>query len=114
MQECIEEGILAEFLMANRAEVVKMSIFEYDKEREEKLLRQAEYAAGVEDGKREGRREGEERGRIAGIEIGKCEGEAEALKKIVRKKIQKGLPAEEIADVLEEDVSVIRQILQSL
>lgn len=68
----------------------------------------------MEDGLREDRREGEERGLIAGIEIGKCEGEAEALKKIVRKKIQKGLPTEEIADMLEVDVSVIRQILQSL
>ena len=34
--ECIREGILAEFLKKNRAEVVKVSIFEYDKEKEEK------------------------------------------------------------------------------
>ena len=30
--ECINEGILTEFLQHNRAEVYKVSIFEYDKE----------------------------------------------------------------------------------
>ncbi len=32
VSECIEEGILEEFLRANRAEVIQMSIFEYDEE----------------------------------------------------------------------------------
>ena len=36
--ECINEGILTEFLQHNRAEVYKVSIFEYDKEKEEKKL----------------------------------------------------------------------------
>ena len=35
--ECIQEGILTEFLSHNRAEVLKVSIFGYDKEKEEKL-----------------------------------------------------------------------------
>lgn len=52
--ECIQEGILAEFLQRNRAEVFKVSIFEYDKEKEEKKLRKAEYEHGLEDGKTEG------------------------------------------------------------
>ena len=49
--ECIREGILAEFLEKNRAEVVKVSIFEYDKEKEEKKLRKAEYEYGREEGR---------------------------------------------------------------
>ena len=36
VDECIEEGILVEFLMKNKAEVIKVSIYEYDKEFEEK------------------------------------------------------------------------------
>ena len=52
--ECIQEGILTEFLQRNRAEVFKVSIFEYDKEKEEKKLRKAEYEHGLEDGKTEG------------------------------------------------------------
>ena len=61
--ECIREGILAEFLEKNRAEVVKVSIFEYDKEKEEKKLRKAEYEYGREQGREEGRIEGEHSGR---------------------------------------------------
>ena len=53
--ECIQEGILRDFLIANRKEVVSMSIFEYDEEREIKLIREAEYQAGVEDGIQSGR-----------------------------------------------------------
>ena len=34
VEECISEGILADFLLKSRAEVVAMSIFEYDEERE--------------------------------------------------------------------------------
>ena len=46
VEECIKEGILAEFLMRNRAEVIKVSIYEYNREFEEKKLRKAEYEAG--------------------------------------------------------------------
>ena len=37
-----------EFLMKNKSEVIAMSIFEYDKEEEEKKLRKAEFEAGEE------------------------------------------------------------------
>ena len=47
VDECIKENILADFLRKNRAEVISMSIFEYDKEEEEKKLRKAEFEAGV-------------------------------------------------------------------
>ena len=50
VNECIQEGIFAEFLRMNRAEVIAMSIFEYDKEEEEKKLRKAEFEAGVAEG----------------------------------------------------------------
>ena len=48
VDECIKENILADFLRKNRAEVISMSIFEYDKEEEEKKLRKAEYEAGIQ------------------------------------------------------------------
>ena len=48
--ECIQENILANFLRKNQAEVIAMSIFEYDKVEEEKKLRKAEFDAGVEQG----------------------------------------------------------------
>ena len=54
VDECIREGILAEFLTHNRNEVISMSIFEYDKELEEKKLRKAEYEAGFSEGEKHG------------------------------------------------------------
>ena len=52
VEECIREGILQEFLLANKAEVIAMSIFEYDREWEEEILRKEEFEAGERNGKR--------------------------------------------------------------
>ena len=52
VDECIREGILAEFLARNRNEVISMSIFENDKELEEKKLRKAEYEYGFAEGEK--------------------------------------------------------------
>ena len=61
--ECIDEGILEDFLRENRAEVVPMSIFEFDEEREWRMIREAEYRYGVEDGRASGLTEGRVEGR---------------------------------------------------
>ena len=53
VNECIHDNILSDFLRANKAEVISMSIFEYDKELEERKLRKAEYEAGVTDAKKQ-------------------------------------------------------------
>ena len=52
--ECIKENILKDFLIENRAEVIAMSIFEFDEEREMKLIREEEYQSGLEDGLKKG------------------------------------------------------------
>ena len=62
VEECIQEGILREFLLKHRAEVVAMSIFEYDREWEEEILRKEEFEAGRELGK-EGERKKTEKER---------------------------------------------------
>ena len=54
VEECIQEGILREFLLKHRAEVVAMSIFEYDREWEEEILRKEEFEAGRELGEQLG------------------------------------------------------------
>ena len=58
VEECIQEGILREFLLANKAEVVAMSIFEYYREWEEEILRKEEFEAGKEMGKELGEKLG--------------------------------------------------------
>ena len=70
VDECVREGILAEFLTRNRNEVISMSIFEYDKELEEKNLRKAEYEAGFSEGEKYGHETGFSEGEKYGIERG--------------------------------------------
>ena len=53
VNDCIQNNILTEFLRKNKSEVIAMSIFEYDKEEEEKKLRKAEFEAGRDAGKKE-------------------------------------------------------------
>lgn len=48
--ECIQENILADFLRKNQAEVIAMSIFEYD----EKAVRQVYYEDGLQAGRKDG------------------------------------------------------------
>ena len=67
IRECITEGILTDFLRKNRAEVEMVSILEYDKEYEEKKLRQAEYKAGEQAGLKKGEQMGRNRGLAQGI-----------------------------------------------
>ena len=52
VEECIAEGILSEFLRRNRAEAIKVSIYEYDEELHFRTL----YEEGVEDGMEQGER----------------------------------------------------------
>ena len=65
--ECIREGILSDFLSRNRAEVLKVSIFEYDQEVEEKKLREAEFEYGRETGIQQGRSEGLIAGKVEAL-----------------------------------------------
>ena len=48
VEECIQRGILAEFLSKNRAEVIKVSIYEYDEEKHMRMEREESYAEGIE------------------------------------------------------------------
>ena len=52
--ECIRNDILADFLSAQRAEVIAMSIFEYNEEEEMKKIRADEFSAGRKSGRQNG------------------------------------------------------------
>ena len=96
VDECIQSGILAEFLKKNRAEVIAVSIFGYDKEEEEKKLRKAEYEAGYDDGKKLGITEGE---------IRKAKETAIELTKV-------GMAKSQIAAILKVNENMLRQWLE--
>lgn len=56
VEECIRENILRDFLMEQKAEVVRMSIYEFDEEREMAIIRADERELGREEGREEGER----------------------------------------------------------
>ena len=88
VDECIQEEILEEFLRKNRAEVIAVSIFEYDKEEEGRKLRKAEFEAG------------EQSGIQKGIQEGIQEGKELKTKEIVNSLLQDGMGIEKIAELL--------------
>ena len=63
IEYCIQHNILKEFLSKQKAEVIKMSIFEYDEEREIELIRRDEREIGKEIGQKIGEEIGAEKER---------------------------------------------------
>ena len=110
IRECIQEGILKEFLEKNRAEAKNVSIYEYD---QEKHLRQ-EREAAWEEGERIGREEGERIGRKEGREAGEKIGEERKMRELIQKKLSKGKSIPEIAEALEEEEGEIRSMILSM
>lgn len=96
--ECINKGILKEFLEKNRAEAKNVSIYEYD---QDKHIRQ-EREAAWEKGKKEGLAEGERAGEI------------KKMKDLIQKKLAKQKSPAAIAAELEENESVILQLIDEL
>lgn len=74
VDECIQAGILRDFLLANKAEVKRMSIYEYDEEETRRAIRAEEYERGMEDGIQIGRTEGQKAGRKEGRKAERKEG----------------------------------------
>ena len=101
VDECIRNNILSEFLRANKSEVIAMSIFEYDKEEEERKLRKAEYEAGVAAGMKDGIK--------AGVADGISKGKILAKKDAVSSLITLGLTVEQISSALKVDVETVKQ-----
>ncbi len=58
IEECINEDILKEFLLKNKAQVTNMSIFEYDEEKHKRTI----YEEAFEDGEKKGETVGYEMG----------------------------------------------------
>ena len=97
--ECIQERVLKEFLEKNRAEVKKMSIYEYDQEKHIRMERQDAWEDGMQEGRREGIKEGELRGRNA------------QLSELIKKKLARGKSISRIAEELEETEERIQELI---
>ena len=64
IDECIHQDIMADFLRRNRAEVVKMSIYEYDEEKVKRMFKEECMKLGMEQGKQIGIEQGIEQARV--------------------------------------------------
>ncbi len=73
VDECISEGVLADFFRENREEIVEMSIYEFNQEVYDEVLREDGEAIGLEKGIEIGRSQGIEIGKSQGMEIGRRE-----------------------------------------
>ena len=98
--ECIKKNILADFLTKQRAEVVAVSIFEYNEEEELKKIRAAEFSVG--------REAGYEEGEAAGEVIGKAESVLELLEDLgeIPKELRERILSESNLPVLKQWLKV--------
>lgn len=104
MEECIKNDVLADFLRKNRAEVLKVSIYEYDEERNYQLLQKQYRNAGLAEGREAGLAEGHK----AGLE----EGQLLEQVRLIVKKMQKNDSVLRIAETLELDEAFVQLICQ--
>lgn len=94
VEECIKKDILKEFLRKQKAEVMKVSLYEYDAAKHDRTL----LSEGIEIGKKEGMQQGKR----------------DLTAALVRKKLEKGHSIEQIAEALEETPAYIMKIKEGL
>ena len=90
VNDCIEQEILKDFLLKHKAQVIKMSIYEYDEKKQRRFDRE----------------EGREEGRAEGIPIG---GDVKLIT-LIQKKVIKGKTLDAIADELESTEEEIKPL----
>lgn len=90
IDDCIAEGVLKDFLIERKSEVLEMVLYSFDKELYEKDLKQIAFE------------EGEQMGQL------------NKLVTLVQKKLQKGDSVEKISDDLMESIETIQKIVDSL
>ena len=75
IDECIDKGILEDFLRANRAEVEAVSVYEFDEKLHEDTIKEIAYSEGYAKGEESGFARGEESGYAKGEKSGYAKGE---------------------------------------
>lgn len=97
IEQCINEGILEDFLRKNRSEVEMTSIFEYNKEEEDRKL----YEAGVEQGMEKGMEQGIKQGIEQGVE--------QTKRKMACSLMKENMPLDKIAKIIDVGVEELEK-----
>ena len=100
IKECIEKGILADYLMRKGGEVINMLLEEDDYETDIEVQREEAYQSGEQAGLNKGRKEGRE------------EGNLQKTCSLIQKKLEKGKTISEIADELEDTEENIARLIE--
>ena len=108
VDDCIRDDILKEFLLQNKAEVVKMTIFEYDEEQHKQTIHDEGYEEGYDCGYDNGYGSGYD----SGYGSGYGSGELSKLVGQICRKLKKGKEPELIAEELEEDLETVQHICE--
>ena len=90
VEECIEKRILADMLRKNRSEVINLILTDYDEKFHMQTVRKE------------------------GFEEGVVYGKTHHLMLLIQKKLQKGYTIPQIAELLEEDQTVIEKLAADL
>ena len=110
VNESLKEGILADFLLQNKMEAIQMSIFEYDEERELRIIRADEREMGREEGLKEGLEKGLEEGHKTGI--------TESIKLLIqydlKNNISNDIIIQKIVDIFHYQTHDVEQMVSSL
>lgn len=88
---CIENGILKEFLLRNRAEVLGMLLEEFDAEKYERTIREEGRDEGIKEGIKEGMKEGEAKVNRLGILMTEAGRGSDFLDSLSDRELQKKL-----------------------
>ena len=110
VEDCIQRGILAEFLSKNRAEVIKVSIYEYDEEKVKRMFKEECMKLGMEQGKQLGMEQGKQLGIEQGKQIGIEQGIEQA--RVIFRLYISGKSEEDIARETGETIEMIHKVLK--
>ena len=102
VDRCIEEGILADYLSAHRAEVEEMLFTMQDEERAMRVHLEALKREAVEEGREEGLAQGREEGLAEGIQQGREEGLLQGIDTLAKRLAEQGLDEATIMSVVNE------------
>ena len=95
--ECIREGILEDFLRKNRAEAMKVSIYEYDARKHIEMEKEDSYNDGFQAGKDEG------------YQSGRDDGMTEKARETALNLFEMGLPTDKIASAVQVSIEKVRE-----
>lgn len=103
IDRCIEENILKDFLIKNRAEVVKVTQLDYTFERQLELEREEAISEGRAEGLAEGRAEGHAEGHAEGVQ--------QTLTNIIEQMYTNNFTIEQISIATNQSIETIKEFL---